>query len=383
MGDAPPEAGEQLRSAFRNGDRDLAGRAATGPVVGAVGNAMPWPLVTAAGATPVLLVGAGHEPGDLAARHLDDDFPVEFRAVFEQALDGALEDLELLVVARGEERLYYFLKELVRRGDGARVPPLHMYDLVLHSSDRFRAYNTHQQRLLTARLERVLGSTIGQDGLGAAVRATNRSRQLQRELLALRRRGTVSGAEAFEILGARHFMDADGYADLLAQHLEHASAAHLDRGGGPRILLAPYRSQVDASLHRLVEDAGATVVSEYDWAGAWGVTDDIDEAAPPWDAVLEDTWRHLSSESMEPAAHRERWFADEVRGAHVDGVVFYVPPEDRAFGWTVPRLVAHAADGGVETLRVDVSLRSEEGRAQAKQAVRGFVAALPRRQEVG
>ena len=126
-----------LRQQYDDRLRALRGRT---DVVGVVGSVAPVELVLAAGRLPVLVAPEPPHPTPLADPWMEESFAWELRSVVEQALRGDFEPFELLIVTRSYHEVYYYLKEIMRQGEGARVPPLYMYDLMQSQRTAVRPY---------------------------------------------------------------------------------------------------------------------------------------------------------------------------------------------------------------------------------------------------
>src|SRR5262245_56139962 len=123
---AVAEAETSLARFYR--DRLLAAREAENGVVGIVGNTVPRELILASGRLPVLIAAEPGEPTPIAEIYMEPVISPETQSLFEIAVSGRLESLDLLVLSRPYSQLYYYLKEVYRLGRGPEVPPLHMYD---------------------------------------------------------------------------------------------------------------------------------------------------------------------------------------------------------------------------------------------------------------
>ena len=133
---------------------------------------MSWPsvpveLVRAAGFSPVFARGRS-TPTPAADRVLEPDlFPNRLRQLVEAALTDRLADVAAIVLPRSSDpdyKCFLYLRELVRRGIAANLPPVLLFDL-LHSDDsEARAYNSDRARDLSARLARPCGSAASSGG---------------------------------------------------------------------------------------------------------------------------------------------------------------------------------------------------------------------------
>jgi benzoyl-CoA reductase/2-hydroxyglutaryl-CoA dehydratase subunit BcrC/BadD/HgdB len=105
-------------------------KAAGGKVVGYLSNNVPVELIHAAGAFPLQLV-ARPGPTPTADKYMEDLFDPVVRSVFDQALTGALDFVDLIVLPRSNDsfqRLYYYLSEIQRTG-AASTPEATLYDV--------------------------------------------------------------------------------------------------------------------------------------------------------------------------------------------------------------------------------------------------------------
>ncbi|MCA1646076.1 MAG: 2-hydroxyacyl-CoA dehydratase family protein, partial [Chloroflexi bacterium] len=188
-------------------------------VVGRVGNTIPSELILASGRFPALIAADLGHPTPTADIYMEPVIEPETKSLFENALSGEFESFDLLILSRAYAHLYYYLKEAYRLGRAAKVPPLHIFDLMQSQRDAVRTYNFGRLQALVERLERVVGRPITDEQLGAAISLTNRGRALQRELLERRWRAEVSGVDAMQALGAGYFMPPDAYAEALAAYV--------------------------------------------------------------------------------------------------------------------------------------------------------------------
>jgi len=174
--------------------------------------------------------------------------------------------------------------------------------------------------------------------LAAALAESNRARAALRRLQNLRAGDTprVSGTDAFAISGALYFMDRVAYAKLVETACRELKSAKPLRG--PRLLIkgTPLHHP---KLHQALESHGAVVTAEDDWWGARAAGPNIKSSRRSSDsirAIFENYFLHAPSPRVSPAADADRWFQKTVsRG--IDGVVFYLPPDDDVYGWDYPR----------------------------------------------
>jgi len=355
-------------------DRIGALRGRTG-LVGTVGSTVPVELILAAGKLPVLVAPEPPHPMPHADPWMEPEFAWELRSIVDRALRGDFEPLELLIVTRSYHEVYYYLKEIVRQGQGASVPPLHMYDLMQSQRTAVRPYGLGRTRELLARLERLAGRPISDDNLRAAVALTNRRRRAIRALLERRRQRHLSGTAAIRAIGAAYFMDPAAYVDTLEAFLR-ALEPTPGLAGRPRLLLVPSEPLYHPTLHETLEAAGALVVAEDDWWGARAAGRDIATDLPPLEAIFEKYFADTPTLAVSPRAPRETWLREQVEQGNLDAVVCYVPPSDHLFGWYYPALEEYLDVQGVPSLLLRQDVQDERGREEISAAVSELVRRL-------
>jgi benzoyl-CoA reductase/2-hydroxyglutaryl-CoA dehydratase subunit BcrC/BadD/HgdB len=370
-----------LRKHYR--DRCLgaaAARAAGIPVVGIVGNTVPAELVRAAGCFPLNLSGVSDDTS-VGDEFMEPFFEPEIRYIFDGLLKGAFGELALVIVPRTSDqyfKLYLYLREVVRIGKGARVPPVFLYDLLHTRSDRSRRYGLERTRELAERLAQIRGVALTDDAVHAAIVESNRARSAMQAVQALRERtpSALSGVEALAALGAGRFMDVAEYTRTLDAF---AVESHTPRTG-PRILIKGFPLN-HPLLHEAIERLGGNVVAEDDWWGARAAGALIDERGAPLDAIFEKYFRDEPGPRVHSEALRQRWFRERIARGDIDGVVFYVPPFDDLIGWELPADRALLSSG--EQRIADVVLRVDAGSpsAQLEEKLRPFLEGLSRARE--
>lgn len=329
------------------------------PVVGMTSNTVPWELIRAAGFFPVLLSAAAG-PTPLADHFMEPVFDSRIRGVFDKALAGDWSFLKLLVIPRTSEpeyKLYLYLSEVARQQPQTRLPPVYLYDLLHTRSVSSRNYGRERTVHLKRHLEEVAGRAITAAGLQAAVEESNAARRAIRRLLKLRATAKLTGVEAMAAIGAHYFMDRRRFATL-AQTFA-ASVAKRRPLGGPRLLIKGFPID-NLQVHRALESHGAVVVAEDDWWGSRAAGRDVS-----FD-LFSKYYSDAPSPRVFPPAVADRWFEREaVRG--IDGVVFYLPPDDDVYGWDYPRQRKFLDARGIPGLLI---------RGDCHQGIESFVKAL-------
>jgi benzoyl-CoA reductase/2-hydroxyglutaryl-CoA dehydratase subunit BcrC/BadD/HgdB len=235
-------------------------------------------------------------------------------------------------------------------------------------------YGLERTLHLKERLENLTGKPITNDALRQAIEESNSARRAIRKLLCLRRpEPKVSGTEALALIGSSFFVNRDEYASLAEQ------AATLIEQRNPlpgKRLMITGSSLNHQGLHRAVERHGAVVVAEDDWWGSRSAGKDIDDGSKDLlRAIFEKHYLDTPSPRLFPFEVADAWF-QQTSADGMDGVVFYLPPEDCVAGWDYPRRRRYLDERGIPHLlvREDAQSISDECHARIGEFVRGIEA---------
>ena len=344
-------------------------------VVGCVGNVIPLEIIRAAGLEPIQILPELDHPTPFGDPFMEESNPWDWRSVFEQMLDGSYDPLDLLILDRDHQVLYYYLKEVVRIGEGRKVPPLHIFDLIQDVEAPVRTYNEGRVADLIDRLTRLSGTTPDDDVLSSAIISSNRVRSLQRGILSLRHEGSLFGVDALKVLGASFVVETAEYAAALSALIADPPAS--TAGARPRVAVLSSERLYHSALHEVIETAGALVISEGDWWGSASIGGDIATTGSPTAAITEKYLADTVSPQVLPRSARDRWILEEVASARKpEGVIFYLPPSDRVYGWDYPHLRDELANLGVATTVVRTEVLDDAGKESALASIRDFVTDL-------
>jgi hypothetical protein len=356
------------------------------PVVGFTSNTVPWELVRAAGCFPVLVdpgFDALHSATPLADPLMEPVFDSRTRRLFESILSGAWNFLTLLIVPRTSEpeyKLYLYLREVERQKLSGAIPRLFLYDLLHTRSPVSEKYGLDRTRDLAKRLKDI--GPINAKSLSKAVAESSRARVALRRLQNLRTGDAprISGTDALAVSGALYFTDRASYAKLVSTLCSEIKAAKPLRG--PRLLIkgTPLPHQ---KLHQALEAHGAVVTAEDDWWGARAAEGTIASArgtSAIVGTIFENYYLRASSPRVSPASAADGWFQKALKRG-IDGVVFYLPPDDDVYGWDYPRQRDSVSARGVPSLliREDAGVGLSD---QASAEIQSFVETAKRSRRV-
>ncbi len=369
-------AREQLRWYYANRAAwALEQHRAGAPVIGFTANTVPYELIRAAGAAPALVNPPGAAT-PLADEWMEPVFDHSIRVTFDRVLAGDWSFLKLLIAPRTSEqqyKLFLYLREAARQGC-ANIPPAQLYDLLHTRTPRGERYGLARTHELAQRLAEATGQSITNESLTAAINESNAARAATRQLLRLRRRAKprLSGAEAMALIGAWNFMDRKTFAELALQAVKELKEA--PSLNGPRLLIKgaaldhPY-------LHQALESHGALVVAEDDWHGSRAAGRDIALGNDLLACVFRKYYRDADSPRVFPADVADAWFEREaLRG--IDGVVFYLPPEDDIRGWDYPQQKQFLDERGIAHLLIREEVSEPMTSASLHEQIAAFITDL-------
>ena len=254
---------------------------------------------------------------------LESGFPGWSRSILQQWHDGALDGVQAVVFSRTDDasqRLYYYVRELQRRGLLQGPKPL-VLDLALVPRESSFEHSAGAVALLAEEL------TIGE---GALRQGMARADGLRVKLDNLQRARTGHGVFHERLSRALLWSDPTRWIDQVKAAVPASSFA------GPRVLLAG-SVPPDERLHRAAESAGAAIVAETHLhaLGRLGTPWGLNEASPAHQIA-----RQLVATASGPRAFvdRARWIVQQARDARVTAVILWLTREDEALAWHVPAL---------------------------------------------
>ena len=306
------------------------------PFVVASWPSVPVEIIRATGFRPVIVRGpSGRTPA--ADPHLEPGiFPNRLRRLVEAALTGRLDHAARVVIPRTSDadyKCFLYLREFVRTGVTATLPPVVLFDLLQSRGADVPVYDAARTRALLDDLSSASGRMPSNDDLRREIGRANAARAAARRLVGLRRPvPRVAGAEVFPLLAAFWEMDPDRYAEMASDVAMRIAAR--PPVTGPRVLLTG--APVDRhTLHEVIESHGAVVVDEVGPWGSGAAGDDVRIDDDPV-AALADKYRADSIGARTPVDALRR--LTESRLDDVDALVLSLPPEDVVFGWDYPAL---------------------------------------------
>jgi len=348
------------------------------PVVGITSNTIPWELVRAAGFFPAMLRGEGRAT-PAADEYMEANvFQARIRRIFDSVVRGEWDFLRAILIPRTSEqeyKLFLYLREVARERPREGMPPVFLYDLLHSRSPESHAYGLSRTLQLKKQLEEISGQAAAPNSLRDAVAESNAARAAVRRLLRLRHGSPrLSGTEALRLIGALWFMSRADFAGLVLEASENLGCSETLPGARLLVKGAPLDG---VGLHAALEAHGAVVAAEDDWWGSRSVGDDIGADDDVIKAIFEHYYQAPSPRVFPPEA-ADQWFQSSVTSG-IDGVVFYLPPEDYVAGWDYPRQKRFLDGREIPSVVVREDAAAGELSLEAHESIDQFVREIARR----
>lgn len=221
-----------------------------------------------------------------------------------------------------------------------------------------RQYLTSVVDTIVEQIVGITGSPLTTDALQAAADLYGRSRELQRELYALRRRkpGLIKNSDFYAVLKAGFFLPAQEYTRLLESVLQEIRPLEPASGQRPKLLLSGMVFD-PLALYQIFDRAGADVVDD-DFANGWR------SAAKPnlrVDDLVAGIIEYLFGNApccciYNPENDRHPYLIEKVQSSGADGVVFWYIKFCEPDAFDRPQLSAHLKKVGIPATTIELEL---------------------------
>jgi len=343
-------------------------------IVGYISNNVPVELILAAGLTPVQLTGSPKEPTPVGDTYMEEIFDSYVRSLFNRILIGRFNFCDLIVIPRTSEgllQLYYFLAEVRKWEPQRHFPEVYLFDLLQTPYWTTGRYVRGRIDALKQRLEEVAGEPISHRAICDAVSVVNRTREIQRQVNALRRvtPSRLSGSDALRIFGANGFTTPAEYQALL---MEIIAAPPASLATGVRVMIkgSPHD---DASFYELVERCGGIVVADDHTCGERMFDSSVRETDNPLDAIAFYYQTQSFSARSYPQSDQDVHFLATVDAAKVDAVIFFIEENDDTFGWDYPDQKKALDRLGIPSLYLPLQSHRNPDTASQEAAIAKFL----------
>jgi benzoyl-CoA reductase/2-hydroxyglutaryl-CoA dehydratase subunit BcrC/BadD/HgdB len=343
-------------------------------VVGYISNNVPIELILAAGLTPIQLTGSAKESTPVGDVYMEEIFDGYVRSLFNRILEGRFNFCDLIVIPRTSEgllQLYYFLAEVRKWEPERHFSDVYLFDLLQTPYWATGRYVRGRVDALKQRLEELSGEPTDDRSIRDAVSTVNRTRDLQRQVNALRRDtpSRLSGSDALRIFGANGFTSPAEYQALLTEIIA-APPASLTTGVRVMIKGSPHD---DTRFYELVERCGGIVVADDHTWGERMFDGRVRETNDQLDAIAFYYQTQSFSPRSYPQSDQDARFLANVEAAKVDAVIFFIEEHDDTFGWDYPDQKKVLDRLGIPSLYLPLQSYRKPDTAMQEAAVRTFL----------
>ncbi|WP_028266871.1 2-hydroxyacyl-CoA dehydratase subunit D [Arthrobacter sp. MA-N2] len=311
------------------------------PVIGFLDTGFPEELAIAAGYQPMLLTGDPTSGTGTADPYLDLSAPARVRHLTEAMVTGRYNSVDVLCVTGGDRWLantHGFLEAYRQISATPDFGDVYYLERPRGTYREHREYNLRLQRDFRSYLEDRSGKVIDDGDLAAAIRLTNETRSLLREVTALRTgdEPRISGVDSHTITMASMLMPKKAFNSELRHFLAHEVPTASVVAKGTARVFASGSSLDHHRLHEIVESLPAVVVGEDTEFGARYAETPINESIDPMEAIAD----RYTFKAPEPWAfgmkRRIGMKVDAAVAARADVEVFLHLANDTSVGWDFP-----------------------------------------------
>jgi benzoyl-CoA reductase subunit C len=337
-------------------------KAAGHSIIGYLCAYVPLEIITAAGLVPFRIKGDARVPIDAADTLMENIVCSRVRSCFDLSLKGEYEFLDGLVIPHACDsiaRTYGIWRSTLG------LPYSHFLDLPHGTDSSSLAFFKSVLNTFRESLARFAGREISDESLGLATLRYNQNRTLIRDLYELRRSEPpgITGTEVITTVVAGASLPIEESTALVQGVI--AEARHrTPSNAGERPRLMVIGAEVDCSLIRLVEAAGANVVADDLCPGGRENLPLADVTPDPLDGIAVRYLRKIGCPrtcvERRPNTDYDEYlrqrFGDierRIRDHRVDGVILYFYRYCDPFGFEAPAMKGYLASLAIPVLHVE------------------------------
>ena len=313
---------------------------------------LPEELLSLEGITPYRMRAPDCPGTDFADTYLGRVTCSYTRCLLEMAEEGKYDALDGLVFVTGCDHMRRLHDNLVYL---KKLPFVVNLDLPHKTSAEAVRWYTDELKRLAEELRKSFGVDASEQAVSAAIRKRNRLRKLMAALDDLRKHEAppLSGSEMLAVTAGITAMPFDEGIDLLENLLASARQDPGQSGRRARFLLVS--SQLDDPAYvKVLEATGGLIVGEIGCTGASAFSGEVDEHAPPFEALAR---RYLSRipcpRMMEEHPALLEGVLKLAASRRVDGVVIVCLKFCDTWGYASTLLGRKLRAAGVPVLRLE------------------------------
>lgn len=321
--------------------------------VGTVGGFVPCEYIAAAGFVPAAAEGIAGDYGPLAQEYLENVFKDSEKALFQAAAGGSLPPaIKYIVFSNTSDasiKLYYYLRELSRRGN-VRVPPLYLIDWRFGGGELNEKWNREELARFVRQLQQWCGSSIDGARLEQAFNLYAEQRRAVVLAAGLTRRTPplISAEQMLVIAQSVGYMDPARHAELTFGLCRRAQEAGTGISGRRAVYFGTV--PVTTGYFEVLRAQGFAVVDSDIW----------DQMEPPGGQIEDFSAAAVRRVTYSPPAakralplQRAQYITDMALACGAEVVVCYAGKGDDGVKWDIPAVSAALEQHGIRLVKTD------------------------------
>jgi bzd-type benzoyl-CoA reductase N subunit len=293
-----------------------------GRVIGYICSAVPEEIFTAAGFLPLRLRGTGSTGTELSDSYFSSINCSFVRHCFNMALLGEFDFLDGLVLINSCDNVRRIYDHWVRQ---MKTPFVRIMSFPRKAEEPQVDWFREELATLRSGLEEHFGVQITDDRLWEAIRLHNKTRDLQRQLYALRRgeKPRVSGADVLAVMVASTAMPKETYNALLTELLDELKGAEGISEYKARLMVVGSILD-DPAYVSVIEEQGGLIVTDSTCFGSRIMWRDVTEETDDPLRALAQYYvadRPCCPRTVGEEEQRAQFIRDMIREFNVDGVI--------------------------------------------------------------
>ncbi len=339
-------------------------------VIGCLDSYIPEEFIHAAGMIPLRILGS---TGDVT--QADSYLPVFAgklaRSILEQGLGGDLGHLASVAISNSSDavRMLYDLW-------GRHIPQQRAFLIdvpaILEGETNHRVFRQAMLDFKDA-LEKFAGEPLNPDALRSSIAVFNENRRLLKKMASLLSASPprLSAETYLDAILSGFLLTKEQHNDLLLQVIESCNRETTQCMAKRVPLHVSGPILVDRSFLPLVQQCGATMVSDDLGTGSRYFWDEVAEAGDPVEAIIERYWSKITESYKTPMERRWLHLLNRIERSRAKGVIFVIEKYSDEDQYDYPVWRDRLRSRGIPSLLLDAELVLES--EQVRTRVQTFV----------
>lgn len=324
------------------------------PVIGVMPAYFPMELVDAVGGYPVQLWG-NNLPIESADSHLQSYACSVVKSILELELRGTASMVQAYVFTSLCDSLIN-LREIYRRIFDK--PTFEFGIPITQTPEARKTYLEHIMQSVTQGLEEVTGNKLTPESLKSAANIHHRTRELQRELYAIRRQnpGKILNYDFYAVLKSGFFLPRTVYNQMLETLIQGINATEYQESNKVKIVhTGLVFDPID--IYHFMDELGLAIVDD-DFANGWR---SVCKGELQTDNLVDGIAEYLFDNApccciYNPNIDRHDYLVDKVKQSGADGVLFWYINFCEPDAFDKPQLAARLKEENIPTSSIDLEL---------------------------